>query len=93
MTHVGIVVVTYNSEGVIADCLRHATPRADRVVVVDNASADRTVEQVVHFPDVQLIANSDNRGFAAAVNQCYSERDQVLKDCDELALIPPVSGG
>ncbi len=33
------------------------------------------------------------QSFAAAVNQCYSERDQVLKDCDELALIPPVSGG
>lgn len=28
-----------------------------------------------------------------AVNNSYSEEDQVLSDDDEIALIPPVSGG
>jgi N-acetylglucosaminyl-diphospho-decaprenol L-rhamnosyltransferase len=38
-------------------------------VVVDNASSDDTVERVRARTEVRLIANRDNRGFAAAVNQ------------------------
>jgi molybdopterin converting factor subunit 1 len=30
---------------------------------------------------------------ACAVNQAYAHRDTMLHDGDELALIPPVSGG
>ena len=32
-------------------------------------------------------------GLAYAVNHEYSDRSRVLKDGDEIALIPPVSGG
>jgi GT2 family glycosyltransferase len=40
------------------------------VLVVDNASRDDTVDDVKHqFPDVKLIANEENLGFAAANNQ------------------------
>ena len=31
--------------------------------------------------------------FVAAVNERYVESDQLLAELDELALIPPVSGG
>lgn len=44
-----------------------AIPDAD-VVVVDNASTDSTCVKVSER-DVRLIANDDNRGFAAAVNE------------------------
>ena len=30
---------------------------------------------------------------AVAVNQEYARVEDVLKDCDEVALLPPVSGG
>ncbi len=43
---------------------------AIKVIVVDNASADGSVETVAReFPRVHLIANTENRGFAAANNQ------------------------
>lgn len=38
-------------------------------VVIDNASSDGTLEQVRTHTNVKLIANAENRGFAAAVNQ------------------------
>ena len=33
------------------------------------------------------------RSLMISVNQSYVERSQLLKDGDEVALIPPVSGG
>ena len=35
----------------------------------------------------------DLRGVMCAVNECYAHPGQLLNDGDELALIPPVSGG
>jgi len=51
------------------------------VFVVDNASADGSAEAVAAaFPQVHLIANQDNRGFAAANNQAaqYASGDWLL---------------
>jgi len=61
------VIVTYNSADVIEGCLEALFKMAPgiEVVVVDNASTER--------PKVKLevIANVENRGFAAAVNQGF----------------------
>lgn len=46
-------------------------------VVVDNASSDDTVERARARTGVRLIANRDNRGFAAAVNQGAREAGQA----------------
>lgn len=63
-----IVVVTYNSEKEIGPCLDAAMATGAEVIVVDNASADGTLEEAGRR-NVRLIANRVNRGFAAAVNQ------------------------
>src|SRR6266567_5419421 len=68
MSSVGIVIVTYNSGEHIGECLDAALPAGARVIVVDNASHDET-RAAVTGRGVRLIANHDNRGFAAAVNQ------------------------
>ena len=68
MSDIGIVVVTYNSAEHIGSCLDAALPTGAEVVVVDNASSDGTCDLVRRRP-VRLVANADNRGFAAAVNQ------------------------
>jgi len=65
------------------DALAEMAPEVG-VTVVDNASTDGTVEQVrrrtVVNPRVTLVANTDNRGFAGAVNQGFGETraDPVL---------------
>jgi GT2 family glycosyltransferase len=64
----GIVVVTHNSAREIGACLDAALPTGAEIVVVDNASADFTREEIARR-GVRLIANPENRGFAAAVNQ------------------------
>jgi N-acetylglucosaminyl-diphospho-decaprenol L-rhamnosyltransferase len=64
------VVVTYNSQDHVVACLSALRCAGLRVNVVDNASTDGTVQVVAaHFPEIALIANPVNVGFAAAVNQ------------------------
>lgn len=70
MARPAAVIVTYNSEDVIADCLQALAKLAPemRIIVVDNASTDSTVAAAQAF-GVEVIANSQNLGFAAAANQ------------------------
>jgi GT2 family glycosyltransferase len=70
MSDIGIVIVTYNSGREIGACLDAAMASGADVVVVDNASTDDTVAEVKRR-GARLVANSDNRGFAAAVNQGF----------------------
>ena len=66
---VAAVIVTHNSADEIGRCLRSLSG-VDEIVVVDNASADGSVRAAREArPDARVIANADNRGFAAAVNQ------------------------
>jgi GT2 family glycosyltransferase len=69
-----IIVVSYNSERWLRECLSAVADRLARiraeVVLVDNASTDGSVSLVsAEFPWVRLIRNATNRGFAAAVNR------------------------
>ena len=90
MNRIGVVVVTYNSEDVIDRCL-DACPDLP-TVVVDNASQDQTRELVARRPAVKLITNSNNLGFAAAVNQGVAalDTDLVLLLNPDVALQTPI---
>jgi GT2 family glycosyltransferase len=68
MSRVGIVIVTHNSEAEIGPCLDAAIATGAELIVVDNASSDRTLAQV-RSRRATVIANPRNLGFAAAVNQ------------------------
>jgi GT2 family glycosyltransferase len=57
------------------ESLKHQT-LVPRVVVVDNASTDGTVERVHdRFPDVRVVVNEENLGFGRAVNSVALELD------------------
>lgn len=62
------MIVTHESEAEIGECLDRAISTGAEIVVVDNASTDRTCLEAASR-NVRLITNSENRGFAAAVNQ------------------------
>jgi len=74
VTEVSVVVVNWNTQDILRDCLRSIYEQGGEidleVIVIDNASTDGSVEMVKKdFPQVTLVENSQNRGFAAANNQ------------------------
>jgi GT2 family glycosyltransferase len=69
-----VIIVSYNVYPFLDNCLRSVRQAMQgidgEIIVVDNASVDRTPQLVkAHFPDVKLIANTDNTGFSKANNQ------------------------
>jgi N-acetylglucosaminyl-diphospho-decaprenol L-rhamnosyltransferase len=70
------VVVTYNSIAVAPRCIERLLGSQGidemRITIVDNASDDGGAEALAEmFPDLEVIANDLNLGFAAAVNQAF----------------------
>lgn len=68
------VIVSYNSLDHLPDLLRdlrlHA--RSSRTIVIDNASPDGTADHIqAEFPEVHLVRNLENVGYARAVNQGF----------------------
>jgi GT2 family glycosyltransferase len=80
-----VIIVSYNVSAFLEQCLlsvRRALQGIDgEVWVVDNCSSDDSVDMVRRrFPEVQLIANDKNAGFAVANNQAIrrSKGEYVL---------------
>jgi GT2 family glycosyltransferase len=70
---VSVIIVNWNTRDLLRGCLDSVlteTRVSHEVIVIDNASSDGSAAMVAaEFPGVNLIANPDNRGFAAANNQ------------------------
>lgn len=69
-----IVIVNWNTKELLRQCIESICQSQNRddieIIVVDNASTDASAEMVRHtFPQVKLIQNRSNLGFAAANNQ------------------------
>jgi GT2 family glycosyltransferase len=64
-----IIIVTYNSDAIINNCLTNISLEKNEVFVIDNNSSDKTLEIVANnFPAVKIIKNSKNIGFGRANN-------------------------
>ncbi|HEY5961220.1 MAG TPA: glycosyltransferase [Polyangiaceae bacterium] len=78
MLDLAIVIVNYNVCDLLRDCLKsvyastgvaQGRPLGFEVCVVDNASPDDSADMVARdFPQVHLIRNTQNMGYAAANN-------------------------
>lgn len=80
-----VVIVNYNVRELLSECIKSVntamTGLDGDIYVVDNNSSDGSVDYIRdHFPDVHVIANSDNQGFAHANNQAIRQTnsDYVL---------------
>ena len=76
MPRIDIVIVTYNSCGVIDDLLDSIPAGLDgldaAVVVVDSGSTDATVERLHERSDC-LVIETENHGYAAGINRGVTE--------------------
>lgn len=78
MKELSIIIVNWNVKDLLEKCLNSIYQKPQNldfeVFVVDNASRDGSVEMVKKkFPQVKLMANKDNKGFAQANNQAIKE--------------------
>ena len=70
-----IVIVSWNVQEYLRQCLNSLRADVDQnlkyeIIVVDNNSTDNTIDMLAcDFPEVKLIRNEDNLGFAKANNQ------------------------
>ena len=73
-----ILIVNWKTRDLLRECLasirEHCSALPHETVVVENASADGSAEMVAReFPEVKLLANTKNNGFAGGNNQAYRE--------------------
>ncbi|HEX8236791.1 MAG TPA: glycosyltransferase family 2 protein [Abditibacteriaceae bacterium] len=78
-----ILIVNWNTRDLLRACLlslRHTCRELDHeIIVVDNASHDSSAAMVrEEFPEVLLLANQNNVGYAAGNNQAYAQAGGAL---------------
>ncbi len=73
-TEISIIIVSYNTREFLRHCLeslkRDESNKIGEIIVIDNRSGDGSVEMITNeFPEVTLVRNRSNLGYARAVNQ------------------------
>jgi len=74
MTLISIIIPSWNQRALLGECITSIVNTKcslpNEIIVVDDASSDDTVEYLRNnFPEVILIKNSTNEGYAKAVNK------------------------
>lgn len=86
---IAAVIVTHNSaddiDRAIASLRAESADQSIRVVVVDNASSDSTVDVVARHDDVELVHSGGNIGFAAGINVAMGH----IGPCEAILVLNP----
>ena len=76
LMNLSIIIVNYNTRDLLQDCLKsiyvpYPKPYVFEVIVVDNGSTDGSLQSInsLKWPNLRVITNKKNEGFAKAVNQ------------------------
>ncbi len=73
---ISVIVVLFNQAELTYRCLQSLQIQAGvafEVIIVDNASSDRTAELLAKVRGAKIISNSENQGFLLAVNQAANQ--------------------
>jgi len=89
---ISLVIPAYNEEKYLGDCLKHAIAnsggRFAEIVVIDNASTDRTREVGESFPGVRVV-REEQKGLTKARQRGYQEaKGDVLAYIDADTRMP-----
>lgn len=81
MNDITIAVISYNTKGLLKGCLDSIASQGgdllNNTLVIDNASTDGSQELIKNkYPQVKLVANKQNLGFAKAANQAIKAAKQ-----------------
>lgn len=89
MTAAALIIVNWNGGELLERCLRRVfaqTRRPDRVLVVDNASTDGSLQEAqAQFPSAEFVCNRINAGFARGNNLAVA----CCADCEWICLLNP----
>lgn len=86
---ISVIIVNWNGEQFLERCLTALmtqTVKPHEIILVDNASSDRSLEITRRFPSVRLIALDENTGFARGNNLAI---ETTSKKSKWIALINP----
>ncbi len=89
---ISIIIPAYNEEKCIGDCLReilrYAPENLTEIIVVDNASSDKTAEAALQFPKVRVVFEPE-KGLTKARQRGLTEaRSDLLAFVDADNLVP-----
>lgn len=75
---ISIIIISYNSKEYVIDCIKSIIYTCydfiPEIIIVDNNSTDDTVKTVSElFPDVVVVQNTENLGYAKAINKGASK--------------------
>src|SRR5258706_3081322 len=79
---VAVVVPAFNEEAQVARPVRSVPAFVDHVIVVDDASRDRTADEARRAPrrGLEVLRHADNRGVGAAIATGYRRARQLGVD-------------
>lgn len=61
--------------------------------ILFDMEAGKTTEELKHALEIKYPALKELNSFMVAINNQYAQQAQLINSSDEIAIIPPVSGG
>ncbi len=71
MNKIYVILVNFNQSKLTIDCIesiRSSSVKIEKIIVVDNASNDNSMERLRKIPDIELLESTENLGFSAGNN-------------------------